>query len=172
MEYHSLISELKLAGVQFEARLHKDEIAQIESTFGFRFPAEIRDFLSCALPVGGMFFNWRDLSPANIQKFHRFFEQMEEAFHFDIEHNGLGNSQSIFAELAQSPKLIPFYGHRCFFDGIDNMPIISFWQPTDVICYAGSFENYLEVEFLKKAPILENIPERMQNTGIWAKLIG
>lgn len=52
------------------------------------------------------------------------------------------------------------------------MPIVSFWQPIDSIFYGGTFENYLEVEFLKQRRILENIPERMKNTGIWVHLIG
>ena len=72
--------------------------------------------------------------------------------------------------LNSSPKLIPFYGHRCFISGMNNMPIISFWQPTDSIFYGSNFENYLKFEFLK---IMDkgNVSEEFKTTGIWYDLI-
>lgn len=152
-----------------------------------RFPAEIRSFFACGLPVGGKFFNWRDRSDANLQNFHSFYEDMKDAFLFDLENNGLQDLlggkfteitdtrllvDAVWDYVQESPKLVPFYAHRCFFDGMDDMPIVSFWQPVDTIFYGGTFENYLEVEFLKKECILERVVERMENTGIWYELIG
>ena len=37
--------------------------------------------------------------------------------------------------------------------------------------YGGTFENYLEHEFLKMDKILDNTQERMENAGIWKDLI-
>ena len=54
---------------------------------------------------------------------------------------------AIMAEYENSPKLIPFYSIRCFFDGLDGMPIISYSQPCDMIIYGENFEEYLKKEF-------------------------
>ena len=189
MDNFVMIEKLKRAGIFFEAGLRDEEFTRIESTFGFRFPSEIRAFLACGLPVGNHFYNWRDLSAANVQRFRDFSSSIEDAFRFDLENNGddlramLGDifpeskdqeqyTAAVLDYLRCSTKLIPFYAHRCFFDGMDNMPIVSFWQPVDSIFYGENFEDYLETEFLGKDHCVEHIPERMKSTGIWYYLIG
>lgn len=184
-----MIQKLKDAGIPFDEGLSDEEFVRIESTLGFRFPSEIRSFLTCGIPVGDSFYNWRDLSVANVQRFHDFSLSIEDAFLFDIENNSddlrfmLGDrfsemkdpdvfSKAVLDCLQASSKLIPFYAHRCFFDGMDNMPIVSFWQPTDTIFYGESFEDYLETQFLGKKHCVKQIPERMKDTGIWYYLIG
>ena len=154
------------------------------STFRTRF----ENFFSVVFLLVHHFFNFRDVTEKNIKRFFEFQNSIEKSFRFDLEYNReemlgllgekLGFIQNIDAfddavmkYLSQSVRLIPFFAHRCFFDGMDNMPIVSFWRPTDTIVYGGTFENYLEVEFMKKQRILENIPQRMKNTGIWKDLI-
>ena len=188
MDNFVMIEKLKRAGIFFEAGLRDEEFTRIESTFGFRFPSEIRAFLACGLPVGNHFYNWRDLSAANVQRFRDFWRAVEDAFLFDLENNGddlrvmLGDRFSEFEDqkqyaeavldyLRHSTKLIPFYAHRCFFDGMDNMPIVSFWQPVDSVFCGENFEEYLETEFLGKEHCVEHIPARMNDTGIWYYLI-
>lgn len=183
-----MIKKLKDAGISFQAGLNDEEFYKIESVFGFRFPSEIKSFFACGLPIGNQFFNWRDCSPANVDLFHNFYKSMDKSFKFDIENNFnhirtlLDNSpvkienkelcvESVLDYLHKSTKLIPFYAHRCFFDGMDNMPIISFWQPTDSIFYGENFEDYLKVEFLGKNLCIEKIPEEMRETGIWYYII-
>ena len=156
-----MVALLKEAGILFEAGLTRSEIQKIENTFGFRFPGEIADFLSCAYPVGDRFFDYKDLSVENVTVFHSFQQNVRDSFLFDLEHNraaftamirkltkGCYDAESLrkllMEELEKSPRLIPFYGHRCFFDGMDHMPIVSFTQPTDTIFYGSDFENYLE----------------------------
>lgn len=188
MDNEKMIQRLKNAGMTFDPGLDSEEIIQIESFFGFRFPAEIKSFYECAFPSKGPFFNWRDLSEEGLKQFQSFYKQMEKRFLFDIEHNNMYMSYMFDAQgwkdmdkveftdvileyLHQSPKLIPFYAHRCFFDGMDDMPIISFWQPTDSIFYGKNFEDYLEVEFLKKPLYIDEVTDRMKDTGIWYYLI-
>lgn len=183
-----MIQKLKAVGISFDEGLSNDEFAQIETTLGFRFPAEIRCFLACALPVGDRFYNWRDLSDANVQRFRSFSLSIEDAFLFDIKNNFddlramLGErfsemedpdafSKAVLDYLHRSTKLIPFYAHRCFFDGMNNMPIVSFWQPTDTIFYGESFEDYLKTEFLGKQHSIKQIPAQIKDTGIWYYLI-
>lgn len=187
-DMETMLRRLKQAGISVEPGMTQDALDRAEETFGFRFPREIRVFLSCGVPVGEDFFDYRDLSVEKQKAFQSFREWMERGFCFDLEHNREGLlallgkrlgfqeaspdfDAAVMACLAESPRLIPFYGHRCFFDGLDGMPIVSFWQPTDVICYGGTFENYLAAEFCKEARVLENIPERMADTGIWRDLI-
>ena len=79
--------------------------------------------------------------------------------------------REVMEYLRQSVKLIPFYAHRCFFDGMDGMPMVSFWQSVDSIFYGGDFANYLEVEFLNGQRAFEKLDERMEQTGIWKYLI-
>ena len=77
----------------------------------------------------------------------------------------------IFEYLHKSPKLVPFYGHRCFISGIDNSPIISFQQPSDSIFYGANLEEYLVNEFIKKGWKVSEITKDFENTGIWFDLI-
>ena len=190
MNHRWMIERLKQVGICFLTGLSPDETEQIEAFFGFCFPREIREFLSCAVPVGEEFFDWRDLSEANLQKFRGFQSHIEDAFLFDVEHcedllrEFLGDTvvditdkdalkMAVLDWLRRSTKLIPFYAHRCFFDGIDDMPIVSFWQAVDAIFYGSDFENYLENEFLR-APEdyqLWDISEGMRETGIWYYLV-
>ena len=191
-----IIERLKEAGMCFGPGLSAAEIKKIEEFFGFRFPKEIADFFSCAYPLGGGFFDYRDTSQRNKDRFLDFQKDITETFLFDIEHNTdsvramlheyLGDIQDIneftkavVRSIESSPKLIPFYSHRCFFDGLDGMPIISFWQAVDTIIYGYDLENYLEAEFLGiprdnvvTDGFYDLIDEKLKTAGIWYYTIG
>ena len=194
MDNYLMIERLKKSGLRFDRGLSDTEIKEIETTFGFRFPKEIADFLSNAYPVGGNFFDYRDLSQKNRDRFCDFQKNIVGSFEFDIANNAdslqamlkelLGEfidiedfKKAVMRSLESSPKLIPFYAHRCFFDGMDNMPIISFWQAVDTIIYGYDFENYLEAEFLiatndiVSEEISDSIIEKLKATGIWYYII-
>ena len=183
-----LVAKLKKQNIKFEEGLSEEEIAKAESAFEIKFPKEIKFFLSYGLPVGDGFYNWRDCSKKNVELINDFQKRVEESFTFDLDNNNLANDfkdkfpnikdeeelkRAIMSYLHSSPKLIPFYAHRCFFNGMDNMPIISYWQPTDLIFYGSDFENYIENEFLRKHEEFElgKITEKFQTTGIWKDLI-
>ena len=186
MDNSLMIQKLKEAGIRFAPALEEAEISRAEMTFGFRFPREIRSFLSCGVPLGEEFFDWRDLSQANVEKFHGFQQKIRDTFLFDIAYNEqplrelLGEACACITEkdafaryvmeaLEKSPRLIPFYANRCFFDGMDGMPVVSFWQAVDTIFYGSDFEHYLENEFLRDPwdPCQGQISQDMKNTGIW-----
>lgn len=191
MEYASMIEKLKKVGIKFTDGLSDKEIEKIENTFGFKFPKEIASFLSYAYPINDSFFNYRNMSPENIKYFSDFQQRIEESFLFDIENNteslqlmleefiGHYTEQNEFKNavmnaLHQSPRLIPFYAHRCFFDGMDEMPIISFWQAIDTIVYGSNLENYLENEFILPEfsnNVLGEFSDEMKRTGIWYYII-
>ena len=177
---------LKKVGISVEPGMTAEALDRAEKIFGFRFPREIREFLSCCVPVGKDFFDYRDVSPENQKRFYDFQKRIADDFRFDLENNRedllellaqpLGNpadfDSAVLDFLHSSVKLIPFYAHRCFFDGMDDMPIVSFWQPVDTIFYASNFREYLEVEFLRKDHDAEDPPqERKKETGIWQYLV-
>ena len=164
MNIKLMIAKLKKEGVKFEKGLTEIEINKLESLCDFKFPIEIKKFLTFAVPIGDLFYNYNNLNETNIKKIKDFQKNIEDAFIFDIEHNNLLEifrksfqckndnelQNKIFEYLHKSPKLVPFYGHRCFISGIDNSPIISFQQPSDSIFYGANLEEYLVNEFIKK----------------------
>lgn len=189
MDNQKMACRLTQAGVQMASGLSQEQLDRAEQVFGFRFPGELRAFFGTAYPTHPGFFDYRDLSEENLLRFEQFQEKIRNSFLFDLQHNtndlaeelGLSDSETadrqqledvIVAQLRHSTRLIPLYRHRCFFDGMDDMPIVSFWQATDVILYGKNLEHYLEKEFL--SPSTEqwelNCP-RLADTGIWGKLI-
>lgn len=178
--------KLEKAGIPMERGMTAAQLDRAEAVFGFRFPREIREFLSLAVPVEKGFFDYRDVSEENQKKFQEFQNWMEDRFRFDLAEcrdillellaEPLGNPAdfdgAVMDYFHSSVKLIPFYIHRCFFDGMDDMPIVSFMQPVDSIFYASNFRDYLEVEFLHKDLDAEDPPrERKKETGIWNYLV-
>ncbi len=130
------------------------------------------------------------MSEENKKSFTDFQNDIKEAFLFDIEQNetsiramlseiidknlNLASfTSTVMSMLDQSPRLIPFYAHRCFFDGMDNMPIISFYQAVDTVFYGSNFENYLDNEFLHTESFNNygNISKEIKNTGIWYYIV-
>ena len=62
MDVSRMINRLKNVGIQFEEGMTEKELDSAEKYFQFRFPIEIREFLSCGVPVGSSFFDYRDIS--------------------------------------------------------------------------------------------------------------
>lgn len=186
MDSLTMIERLRNAGLYFAHGMTQAQLDRAEQVFGFRFPKEIREFLSLAVPVEKGFFDYRDVSEENQKKFQEFQKWMEDAFLFDLANNRedmlelligpLGNPEdfdtAVMDYFHSSVKLIPLYIHRCFFDGMDDMPIVSFMQPTDMIFYGHNFQDYLEREFLGKKDSCRELPEGFpKETGIWYHLL-
>ncbi len=69
MDYKTIICCMRRDGVEFAPGLSEDEILQIETTYGVRFPASLREFYQTALPVfcaRNIFPRWNDFSPGNV----------------------------------------------------------------------------------------------------------
>lgn len=131
MDNHQMIKKLKKAGVSFAPGMSAFELDRAENVFGFHFPKEIREFLSCGVPVGGFFFDFNDTSEPNQAQFQQFQESIVESFRFDLENNRgdmqamLGDQldasqntdsfdEAVLMYFHESVRLIPFYAHRCF----------------------------------------------------------
>lgn len=183
-DFSGIIGRMAENGIQFENGMSEQELNDAQSFFGFTFPSEIKAFLRCGVPVAEHFFDYRDLSDENLEKFKGIRSRIEQGFSFDImnvpyflrkmerRYGTMGAEETlgaIMAEYENSPKLIPFYSIRCFFDGLDGMPIISYSQPCDMIIYGENFEEYLKKEFCaeKVESHLMYSPQRIMETGIW-----
>lgn len=87
MDNQQMIRRLQNAGIEFAPGMTEAELERAEAVFGFRFPKEIREFLSCGVPAGGSFFDYRDISEENRRRFRSFQESIEGSFQFDLENN-------------------------------------------------------------------------------------
>lgn len=65
MDKLNMIKRLRNAGMYFAQGMTAAQLDRAEAVFGFRFPREIREFLSLAVPVEKCFFDYRDISEEN-----------------------------------------------------------------------------------------------------------
>jgi len=148
---------LRATGVCVAKGLASHELERVEAEFGFRFPPDLREFLSMGLPISGAWLDWRNAPHCKIR------ERMDwpvEGICFDIEHNefwldewGMRPSQLrdalAFARkmLEDAPRLIPINAHRYMPDrpARAGNPVLSVYQ-TDVIYYGNDLLDYLAGE--------------------------
>ncbi|QDT88969.1 hypothetical protein Pan161_05880 [Gimesia algae] len=152
-------------GVHFGPGLTDQEVEQIETTFGFCFPPDLRAFLQIALPVSlktagnrQPFPDWRAGNQSDLQKR---FDGPWEGMVFDIEQNAfwldewgikpdeLQDAIDIAHRyVSQAPTLIPVYSHRYIpaTPSEAGNPIFSVHQ-TDIIYYGQNLWDYIEQEF-------------------------
>lgn len=151
-----LIELLQDQGIIFSKGLSDKEILNIEDTFSFVFPPDLKQFLQIALPVSENFVNWHSMKDIQSKLDWAF-----EGIAFDIENNVFwhaewGEKPSSLAEqirIAESfyknyPKLIPIYSHRFLPATPCEMgnPILSVYQ-TDIVYYGNDLLTYLCNEF-------------------------
>jgi hypothetical protein len=157
-EWTTELRLLRKCGVTLAPGLTKDEIRYAEQMHRFRFPPDLRTFLSSALPVGQGFPDWRTPgSPALL-------DQMSWPFRgvaFDIEHNVFwykpwGPRPATLSEaivlartgVESAPRLIPIYSHRYIpaEPELAGNPVFSVYQ-TDIIYYGLDLRRYFSCEF-------------------------
>jgi hypothetical protein len=156
LEYYKNV--LMQAGVVFERGLSQAEIQQIEDKYNFRFPPDLKDLLSFALPTSKGFLNWREADEDSIVQ--RLLWPYI-GICFDIQQNDFwltewGERPSSLDEafaiarkaFDDAPTLIPIRSHRYIPDRPNEArnPIFSVYQ-TDIIYYGANLGDYLENEF-------------------------
>jgi hypothetical protein len=144
--------------VEFLAGLTAQEVAQIETRHGFRFPPDYRAFLMLALPVSRPFIDWRSRGDDAIRS--RLALPYEDMC-FDIEASGFwlrswgarpARLEDAFAiakrAVDAAPRLVPIAGHRFIPDSPheEGNPVFSVHQ-TDIIYYGRDLAEYLENEW-------------------------
>jgi len=155
---NELLKALEDNGVDFAEGLSQFEFLKIEQVFDIKFPKDLKDFYSIALPISKNFYNWRDFSSENIKiikyaldrPYKDIYRMVDEVYWCDdwgVEPDEDKRSKIIRHKLKKAPKLIPIYSHR-YIPMIDrsNLPIFSICN-TDVIYYGENLESYLYIEF-------------------------
>ena len=162
-----LFERLRVWGVQFDLGLTDEEVSQVEKTFGFRFPPDLRMLLQHALPVSKGWLNWRDEAEETIR--HRM-AWPADGICFDIEHNNFwmkawgSRPDDLLAafsiarhQVAAAPTLIPVLGHRFLPEEpfLAGNPVLSVYQ-TDIIHYGSDLASYFSNEFSADPQALPN----------------
>ena len=152
------VDSLEARGLEFDAGLSDQEVAEVEERYGFSFPPDLRSLLQTALPVSDRFPNWRSGAADDLE---RRMAWPAEGIAFDVENNQFwltawGTRPSDLAEalavaqakVAEAPSLIPVYSHRYLPDepAEAGNPVFSVYQ-TDIIHYGADLLSYLEAEF-------------------------
>ncbi len=149
---------LAARGVSLAPGLSESELRAAESTCRFRFPPDLRSFLSSLLPTGRGFPNWRAPSSPEIRDW---WEMVFDRIAFDIENNTFwweswgpkptNLSEAIAlarTQVENAPRLIPIFMHRAIpaEPALAGNPVFSIYQ-TDVVCYGGDLSRYIAREF-------------------------
>jgi hypothetical protein len=159
----NLINELSQKGINFAPGLTDEEIAQVETTYNFRFPPDLKAFLQHTLPISKGFPNWREDSE---QELRGRLDWPLDGILFDIEHNSFwmedwGEKPSKLKdafeiarkEVAKVPRLIPIFVHRFLPTEpfLAGNPVFSVYQ-TDIIYYGNDLASYFAAEFSVSCP--------------------
>jgi hypothetical protein len=144
--------------LRFESGLSNNEFDRVEATFGFRFPPDLRTFLSLGLPAGRGCPDWRSGSEEELRSH---LDQPACGICFDVEHDSFwletwgprpANLDDALAlarrQISAAPTLIPIFGHRFIPDEPADAgnPVFSVHQ-SDAIYYGADLREYLEHEF-------------------------
>jgi len=180
------IKTLTTKGVEFASGLTDKEVLDIEVTFNFKFPPDLKEFLQKGLPVSERFVNWR-LGLKSKKEFNKIQNRLNwpwEGMLFDIKHNTFWlknwgikpkNHDESFKIARQNyetyPKLIPIYSHRYIPESPNESgnPIFSVYQ-MDIIYFGTNLENYLIHEF-KIKPFKNSDRHSYKRIDFWSSIV-
>lgn len=156
--WEATVAFLHAAGVKFSRGLVAKEFDRIEAFLGVSFPSDLRGFLSCGMPKGRRWPNWRRVKSKRMAGA---LSWPADGMCFDVRNNGFWlpewggrpSSDEEACEVARAacsraPLLLPVYGHRYLpaFPCDEGYPVLSVYQ-TDIIYYGPNLERYFRAEF-------------------------
>lgn len=143
-------------GIAAERGMTEQELVAVESRWGFRFPADLRSFLSILLPTDDGWVDWRHGDPDDLA---RRVSWPLEGMLFDVEQGSfwpeewgskpdLPSAAGAIAreQFASWTPLVPIFSHRFMPVGGPGAPVFSVYQ-TDVIVYGSNLLHYFVQEF-------------------------
>jgi hypothetical protein len=179
--YRGIVTpETKPHLVAFEAGLTDAEVAQVERTYDFRFPPDLRGFLQTSLPTGDGFPDWRGGVDGSLRPW---MDSPKDGILFDVEHNGswmedwgirpdsLDQAKEVAAKFIDAaPRLIPVFSHRMLPSHPNRAgnPVFSVHQ-TDIIYYGFDLEDYLRHEFKLRGR--RPWPDSVRPIEFWSELL-
>ena len=178
-----IVERFRRHGVRCDRGLTTEEFQQIETLYGLRFPPDLRELLTLALPAGQGFPEWRNFSVNNQVRIHSRLRAPLEGILFDIRQNafwyeGWGErpreteaaAAKAVREYACVPRLIPVYSHRYMPESPHEAgnPVFSVHQ-TDIIYYGADLDEYFGIEFREKE-YTEMNSEQIKPITFWKDL--
>ncbi|MDO7845103.1 hypothetical protein Q5H92_01955 [Hymenobacter sp. M29] len=178
-----VIDCLKANGVQFDAGLTTVEVQQIEQTFSFCFPPDLRAFLQAALPTSKEFVPWRRgiRSMGIARKIIKRIHQPKNELLFDVregtfwrpEWGSRPSDKEQREEIARQhlsgcPQLIPIYGHRYLpeLPHEAGNPVFSV-RGYDTIYYGYDLLTYFAHEFNLRYPLDSQPTKKPKHIEFW-----
>lgn len=166
-------------GIETAPGLSEDELAAIESDFGFRFPDDLRELLASFLPLGDDLPDWRSRN----QHLLEWLDFPAEGVAFDVEENDFWCGawgerpedpddavEEARRQVALAPILIPVYGHA-FLPARPSSagnPVFSVVQTE--VSLAGSDLGWFLYEELS-APRPDWSPKQPRTIDFWSDLL-
>jgi len=181
LKYEDVLSHLSAEGTRIDRGLSETEFAGIESAYGFRFPPDLRQFLSIGLPLGEGWLDWRRDSRAQVIK--RMNAPLE-GICLDVRRSGFWHSswgakpRFVYQRISRArrligdaPKLIPLFGHRYIPDRpcSSGNPVFSVVQ-TDIIHYGKDLISYLVNEFFALKLVDDTKGDEYRPVEFWSDL--
>jgi hypothetical protein len=170
-----------LGTVTMTTGLTDDELACVEDEFGFQFADDHRSFLSCGLPIGDSWPDWREAARRSLQQR---LQLPVEGVLFAVEWRGFWGAgwgvrpsrmedalRSAKYQLARVPRLVPVHSNRYLpaGRGSHGNPVLSVYQ-ADVTFCGTDLLAYIEREFGQLKP---DVPQLLTSTlRFWSDLIG
>jgi hypothetical protein len=168
-------------GVTVEKGLSTSEVDAIQGKYKFRFPPDLLELLSYALPVSKSFPDWRNGNEYALAEKLRW---PADGICFDIQHNNFWLNEwptkppsldealhVARREVAKAPTLIPIYSHRYIpaEPQLAGNPVFSVYQ-TDIIYYGIDLASYFAAEFgMALPPWTADEPRYIR---FWSDLVG
>jgi hypothetical protein len=184
----ALQEKLRSAGIIFDRGMTEVELDQAQKMYELAFPVDLREFLSCGLPISPEFPNWRTGIVEHRGQKVRIKDMLGWPFEgicFDIEQNDfwmpnwgpkphdLQKSFRIAREnVARAPGLVPIYSHRFLpNDPLEaGNPVLSIWK-TDIIYYGPDLVSYFIHEFQLVADRDTNGDKAPRRIRFWSDII-
>ncbi|WP_185295297.1 hypothetical protein [Mycolicibacterium litorale] len=163
-----------LGTVPMAPGLSDDEVTHIESSFGFTFADDHRDFLAAALPVGEGWPNWRE----GHRQLDRQLRLPADGILFAVEwkqfwHGGWGKRparmkdalRSAVYQLARVPRMVPVHSH-CYLPAgrhSSGHPVLSIYQ-AEIRVVADNVLDYVTRLSTPAPP-----PTALPTVGFWSE---
>ena len=162
------------------AGLTADELTHIEDEFGFEFADDHGSFLSCALPIGDSWPDWRSAPRRSLQQR---LQLPVEGVLFAVEWRGFWGAgwgvrpsrmkdalRSAKYHLERVPRLVPVHSNRYLPAGRGSQghPVLSVYK-ADVTCCGTDFFAYIGREFGHVEPDPSQSPT--STVRFWSELI-
>ncbi|WP_193043583.1 hypothetical protein [Mycolicibacterium baixiangningiae] len=157
--------------------LSDDEVAHIESSYGFAFADDHRDFLTTALPVGEAWPNWRADGRRSLDKHLRL---PVDGILFAVEWKQFWDDawgrrparmkdalRSAVYQLARVPRMVPVHS-QCYLPaghGSSGHPVLSIYQ-AEIRVIADDLLDYVNRLSAPEAPVPQ--PTSVSTVAFWS----